>query len=51
MLAQAAVFQVVLPRFPVVLSVLSATFVVVAIALEFFSRSRVTIDHRGVQVR
>jgi hypothetical protein len=50
MLAQAAVLQAALPQFPV-LSLLAATLVVVAIALEFFSRIRVTIDHRGVHVR
>lgn len=50
LLAQAAVLQAALPQLRL-LPVLLPTLVFATIALEFFSRIRVTIDHRGVQIR
>ena len=50
LLVQAAVLQAALPQLRV-LPVVPPALVAAAIVLEFFSRIRVTIDHRGVQVR
>lgn len=50
LLLQAAVLQTALPQLRL-LPVLVPALVAAAVALEFFSRIRVAIDHRGVQVR